>query len=147
MSALSKSCSTPPPPERPLVSIIVPTFNRASFLERCVRSILSQTYPNIECLVMDAASTDGSVGILQRLAAEDPRLKFISEPDKGEVDATNKGMGLVTGAIMGVQASDDFYVADAVAKAVEFLLAHPDCIGVSGDAMYVDDRGLSWAAG
>ena len=65
---------------------------------------------------MDAASTDGSVDILRRLAGEDPRLKFISEPDKGEADATNKGMSLVTGEIMGVQASDDFYVADAVGK-------------------------------
>ena len=79
-------------PEQPSVSIIVPTFNRARYLERCVRSILDQTYPKIECLVMDAASTDGSVDILRRLAGEDPRLKFISEPDKGEADATNKGM-------------------------------------------------------
>ena len=125
----------------------MPTFNRARYLERCVRSILGQTYPRIECLVMDAASKDGSVDMLQRLAGEDPRLKFISEPDKGEVDATNKGMSLVTGEIMGVQASDDFYVPDAVAKAVEFLLAHPDCIGVSGDALYVDDQGAELGRG
>ena len=128
-------------PEQPLVSVIVPTFNRARYLERCVRSILGQTYPKIECLVMDAASKDGSVDILQRLAAEDPRLKFISEPDKGEVDATNKGMSLVTGDLMGVQASDDFYVPDAVAKAVEFLLAHPEFVGVAGMLLYVDDQG------
>jgi glycosyltransferase involved in cell wall biosynthesis len=134
-------------PEQPSVSIIVPTFNRARYLERCVRSILDQTYPKIECLVMDAASTDGSVDMLRRLAGEDPRLKFISEPDKGEVDATNNGMSLVTGEIMGVQASDDFYVADAVAKAVEFLLAHPDCVGVGGDALYVDDQGTELGRG
>lgn len=134
-------------PKQPLVSIIVPTFNRARYLDRCVQSILGQTYPRIECLVMDAASKDGSVAILERLAGADPRLKFVTEPDKGEVDATNKGMDLVTGEIMGVQASDDFYVPDAVEKAVEFLLAHPECVGVGGDALYVDDQGAELGRG
>ena len=133
--------------KQPLVSIVVPTLNRARFLERCVQSILGQTYPRIECLVMDGASQDGSVDILQRLAGEDPRLKFISEPDQGEVFATNKGMSLVTGEIMGVQASDDIYVPDAVEKAVEFLLAHPECIGVGGDGSYVDGQGAELGRG
>jgi glycosyltransferase involved in cell wall biosynthesis len=134
-------------PEQPLVSIIVPTFNRARYLERCVQSILGQTYPKIECLVMDGASKDGSVEMLQRLAGTDPRLKFISEPDTGEVDATNKGMSLAAGDLMGVQASDDFYVPDAVELAVAFLLAHPECVGVGGDALYVDDRGTELGRG
>jgi glycosyltransferase involved in cell wall biosynthesis len=132
---------------QPLVSIIVPSLNRARFLERCVQSILGQTYRSIECLVMDGGSKDGSVDILRRLAGSDPRLRFISEPDKGEVDATNRGMDLVTGELMGVQASDDFYVPDAVEKAVEFLLAHPECIGVGGDALYVDDQGAELGRG
>ncbi len=112
-----------------------------------MRSILGQTYPRIECVVMDGASQDGSVDILQRLAGADSRLKFLSGPDNGEVEATNKGMSLVTGEIMGVQASDDFYVPDAVEKAVEFLLAHPECIGVGGDASYVDDQGAELRRG
>jgi glycosyltransferase involved in cell wall biosynthesis len=154
MPALSINRSTTPQPSliatvgrQPLVSIIVPTLNRARFLERCVQSILGQTYPKIECLVMDGGSKDGSVDILQRLAGADPRLRFISEPDKGEVDATNRGMDLVAGELMGVQASDDFYVPDAVGKVVEFLLAHPECIGVAGDALYVDDQGTELGRG
>jgi glycosyltransferase involved in cell wall biosynthesis len=127
----------------PVVSIIVPTFNRGRFLERCLRSILDQTYRNIECLVMDGGSKDESVAILKRLAESDPRLKYISEPDNGEVYATNKGFDLATGEIIGVQASDDFYVPDAVQKAVEFLLARPEYVGVGGDAMYVDEEGRS----
>jgi glycosyltransferase involved in cell wall biosynthesis len=125
----------------PLVTVIIPTFNRANFLERCARSVLNQTYRNLECLVMDGASKDGSVDILRRLAAEDARLKFVSEPDEGEVFATNKGLDLARGEIVGVQASDDFYVPDAVETSVKYLLAHPEVIGVSGDARYVDDRG------
>ena len=154
MSAPFTSRSTTPQPSliseagrQPLVSIVVPTLNRARFLERCVRSILGQTYPKLECLVMDGASKDGSVDILRRLAGEDPRLKFISEPDQGEVFATNKGMGLATGELMGVQASDDFYVPDAVEKAVEFLLAHPEYIGVGGDGLYVDGQGVGLGRG
>ena len=154
MPALSMNRSTTPPPglstttgKQPLVSIIVPTLNRARFLERCVQSILGQTYPRIECLVMDGGSKDGSVDILRRLGGTDPRLRFISEPDKGEAHATNRGMDLVTGDLMGVQASDDFYVPDAVEKAVEFLLAHPECVGVGGDGMYVDDQGAELGRG
>jgi glycosyltransferase involved in cell wall biosynthesis len=132
---------------QPLVSIIVPTLNRAHFLERCLRSVLGQTYSRIECLVMDGGSTDHSVDILRRLAQADPRLKFISQPDRGEVDATNRGMDLVTGEIMGVQASDDFYVPDALEQAVDFLLVNPECVGVSGDALYVDDQGVELTRG
>lgn len=125
----------------PLVSIIVPTFNRSEFIERCVHSILNQTYRNIECLVMDGASTDDSVAKLKRISSHDPRLRFISEPDNGEVDAVNKGLDLVSGDIVGFQNSDDYYVPDAVETSVRFLQTHPDCIGVSGDARYVDAHG------
>lgn len=126
---------------RPQVSIIVATYNRGPFLERCLGSILNQTYANVECIVVDGASQDDSVAILKRLAASDSRLKFISEPDNGEVYAVNKGMDLATGEIVGFQASDDFYLPDAVEQSVEFLLTHSECIGVAADASYVDEKG------
>jgi glycosyltransferase involved in cell wall biosynthesis len=134
--------------EPPLVSMIVPTFNRGRYLERCVRSILDQTYRRLECLVMDGGSKDDSVAILERLAAGDSRLRFISEPDQGEVYATNKGLGLVKGQIVGVQASDDYFCArDAVERSVEFLLAHPEYIGVGADQLFVDPAGKSLGRG
>jgi len=125
----------------------VPTFNRGPYLERCLRSILDQTYRRLECLVIDGGSTDGSVALLERLAAADSRLRFISEPDQGEVDATNKGLDLARGDIIGIQASDDYYVADAVEKSVEFLLAHPEHIGVGADELFVDPSGKSLGRG
>jgi glycosyltransferase involved in cell wall biosynthesis len=125
----------------PLVSIIVATYNRAAFLERCVRSILDQTYRHLECLVIDGASQDGSVAILERLAAADPRLRYVSEPDAGEVEAVNKGLDLARGQIVGFQASDDWYVPDAVETSVQFLRAHPEYVGVGGDARFVDPAG------
>jgi len=133
--------------EAPLVSVIVPTFNRGPYLERCLRSILDQTYRRLECLVMDGGSQDDSPAILQRLAAADPRLRFISEPDQGEVEATNKGLDLVRGEIVGIQGSDDFYVPDAVETSVAFLLGHLEYIGVGGDVLYVDAAGKSLGRG
>jgi glycosyltransferase involved in cell wall biosynthesis len=133
--------------QAPLISIIVPTFNRGHFLERCLRSVLDQTYRRLECLVMDGGSKDGTVALLQRLAAADPRLRFISEPDQGETYATNKGLDLARGDILGIQASDDFYVPDAVEKSVEFLLAHPQYVGVGADVLYVDPAGKSLGRG
>lgn len=135
------------PPSDPKVSIIVATFNRGRFLERCVRSILDQTYRNIECLVIDGASQDNSVEIITRMSAADERLKFVSEPDDGEVYAVNKGLDRATGAIVGFQASDDIYLPDAVEKSVEFLVRHPEYIGVSADARYVDETGRDLGRG
>lgn len=132
---------------RPLVTVVVPTYNRGQFLERCARSILDQSYARVECVVMDGASTDNTVAILQRLAQADSRLRFVSQPDRGEVDATNRGFELAQGEIIGTIGSDDFYVPDAVEKAVEYLLAHRECIGVSGDGLYVDPMGEALGRG
>ena len=71
----------------------------------------------------------------------DPRLRFISEPDEGEVYAVNKGLDLARGDIIGFQASDDFYVADAVKTSVDYLLANPAMVGVAGDACFIDPTG------
>ena len=131
----------------PLVSVIVATYNRGAFLERCVRSVLDQTYSNVECVVVDGASKDNSVEILKRLASVDPRLRFISEPDSGEVDAVNKGLDLARGEIAGFQASDDFYTLDAVEASVRFLLDHPEFIGVGADAQYIDETGRELGRG
>jgi glycosyltransferase involved in cell wall biosynthesis len=117
------------------------------YLERCLRSILDQTHRRLECVVMDGGSNDNSVAILERLAAADARLRFVSEPDQGEVYATNKGLDLARGEVVGIQASDDFYVPDAVEKSVEFLLAHPECVGVGADELFVDAAGRPMGRG
>jgi glycosyltransferase involved in cell wall biosynthesis len=131
----------------PLVSIIVATYNREKFLERCIRSVLNQTYNNVECIVVDGASKDDSVSILTRLSREDNRVRWISEPDDGEVYAVNKGLDMARGEIVGFQASDDFYTLEAVKHSVEFLLKNPSYIGVSGDALYVDEEGKELGMG
>lgn len=142
MSSAERKGAVPPlANESPIVSVIVATYNRAPFLERCIRSILDQSYRNVECLVMDGASKDNTVDILKRIAASDSRLRFVSEPDSGEVEAVNKGLDLARGSIVGFQASDDYYLPEAVDASVRFLLANPKFIGVAADAKYIDENG------
>jgi glycosyltransferase involved in cell wall biosynthesis len=86
------------------VSIITVTLNSEKYLEDTLLSIFSQTYPNIESIVIDGNSTDGTLSILQKYQKQ---IKFISEPDLGIYDAMNKGIALATGDVIGILNSDD----------------------------------------
>jgi glycosyltransferase involved in cell wall biosynthesis len=122
----------------PLVSIVTPSFNQAPFLERTMQSVLSQDYPRIEYIVIDGGSTDGSADIIGR---HQERLAFwISEPDKGQTDAINRGFARATGEILAWLNSDDTYEPGAVREAVEFLQRNPEAGMVYGDANLIDGQ-------
>jgi glycosyltransferase involved in cell wall biosynthesis len=123
----------------PLVSIVTPSFNQAIFLEDALQSVLNQDYPNIEYIVIDGGSTDGSQEILKRYA---DRLAFwTSEPDRGQADAINKGLRRATGEIVAWLNSDDMYMASAIQEAVQTLSANPEAGMVYGDGLMVDSEG------
>ena len=123
----------------PRVSVVTPSYNQAPFLEATILSVLEQDYPNLEYIVIDGASTDGSVGILRRY---DHRLTYwCSEADAGQTDAINKGFSKATGEIYAWLNSDDVYRPGAVAEAVSFLHDHPEVGMVYGDAVYIDEAG------
>ncbi|MHB8136314.1 MAG: glycosyltransferase, partial [Anaerolineaceae bacterium] len=90
----------------PKISIIVPTLNQARFIEETIQSVLTQKYPNLEVIVIDGGSTDNTIEILKKYTGS---LTWISEPDKGQVDAINKGLKLVTGEVVAYLNSDDVY--------------------------------------
>ncbi|HMN11970.1 MAG TPA: glycosyltransferase family 2 protein [Bellilinea sp.] len=123
----------------PKISVITPSFNQAPFLEATIRSVLEQGYSNLEYIIVDGGSTDGSVDIIQRYA---DRLAWgVSEKDKGQTDAINKGFAKATGDILAWINSDDTYEPGAVARAAEEFTRHPEMGLIYGHAHYIDGKG------
>lgn len=123
----------------PYVSVITPSFNQAPFLADTIQSVLVQTYPNIEYIVIDGGSTDGSVDIIQCYA--DRLAHWVSEPDRGQAHAINKGLAVARGDIIGWLNSDDVYFPDTVDTAVETFADSPLVDVVYGRLVRIDAAG------
>jgi glycosyltransferase involved in cell wall biosynthesis len=120
---------------KPKLSIITPSYNQAGFLERTLRSVLDQGYENLEYIVVDGGSTDGSVEILERYS--DRLAWWVSERDAGQTDALNKGLRRATGDIVAYVNSDDFYLPGTFETAVDALV-QSTALWVVGSARFVD---------
>ncbi|MBV9172024.1 MAG: glycosyltransferase [Chloroflexi bacterium] len=118
------------------VSIVTPSYNHARYIERTIASILSQA-DDLDFLVVDGASTDGTLEILRRY---EPRLRWISEPDNGQTHAVNKGIARTRGDIIGWINSDDLYYPGAVEAARRCFEQHPDIDVVYGAADHIDEQ-------
>ena len=125
--------------DRPLVSIVTPSFNQARYIEATIQSVLSQDYPRIEYLIVDGGSTDGTVEIIKQY--EGRLAWWVSEKDQGQTDAINKGFGRAQGQILAWLNSDDTYEPGTVSAAVKYLLDHPDVGMVYGDCNFINDDG------
>ncbi|KAF0111856.1 MAG: putative glycosyltransferase [Chloroflexi bacterium] len=123
----------------PLVSIITPSYNQASFLEKTICSVLDQDYSNIEYLVADGGSNDGSVEIIKKFSQ---RISWwVSEKDSGQAEAINKGLKRARGDVIAWINSDDYYIPGAVSEAVQALIDHPEAGFVFGNVRVVDRHG------
>ncbi|MGD0756649.1 MAG: glycosyltransferase family 2 protein [Bacteroidales bacterium] len=120
----------------PKISIITVSFNSAKTISDTIESVLSQTYPDIEYLVLDGSSSDGTVELVNSYGNR--ISKFISEPDKGIYDAINKGIRLATGNIIGILHSDDFFYSNNVIEKVAASFNEYEIDAVFGDARFVD---------
>lgn len=102
-----------------LVTVITVCYNSKATIRRAMESVLRQTYPFVEYIVVDGGSKDGTLTIIQEFERQfDKRLRVISEPDRGIYDAMNKGIKMATGSLIGILNSDDYYEKDAVEKIV-----------------------------
>ena len=121
-----------------LVTIITPSYKQARYIEHTIQSVLSQDYPHIEYLIVDGGSSDGTIDILKKYEA---RLSWVSERDRGQTDAINKGFARTKGDILAWINSDDTYEPGAVATAVRYLREYPEVGMVYGDCNYIDEAG------
>lgn len=119
------------------VSIITAVFNREHLIECAMRSVLAQDYFNVEHVVIDGASTDATLNVVEYFARND--LKVLSEPDDGIYDALNRGFSVSTGDIIGLLHSDDTFYDDHVISDVVSLFNDPDVDIVYGDLNYISE--------
>ncbi|HEX2052757.1 MAG TPA: glycosyltransferase family 2 protein, partial [Actinomycetota bacterium] len=126
----------------PLVSVVTPSYNQARYLDKTIRSVLDQDYPNVEYIVIDGGSTDDSIEIIRQYES---RLAYwVSEPDGGQVEAINKGWSRANGSVLAFLNSDDHYLPGAVSKVMTAFRENPDVEMVSGQVQLVTERGGSF---
>ena len=122
---------------KPKVSVITATYNDRENLRRIIRQVGSQSYDNIEYIIVDGGSTDGTLEVIQEAKEQfGDRLLWISEPDKGIYDALNKGIRMATGEILGC-CFDEYSGPDVIAKMVD-IMEREGTDGVHGDLYYMD---------
>lgn len=133
--------------KQPKISIITPSYNQAHFIERTIKSILDQGYPNLEYIVMDGGSTDGTVKILKKYG---DRITWKSEKDGGQSEAINKGLRMAKGDIVAFLNSDDTYEPGALEKVAEYFTENPDIKWAYGKCRIINEddveirRPITW---
>ncbi|MDO9085180.1 MAG: glycosyltransferase family 2 protein [Anaerolineaceae bacterium] len=123
----------------PKISIVTPSFNQVDFLEATIRSVLDQKYPNLEYIIVDGGSTDGSVDIIRRYASH--LHWWVSEPDKGQYDAINKGFQHSSGEIMAWLNSDDLYFQWTLSTVAKLFSLFPTVRWLSGGICFANNLG------
>lgn len=127
-----------------MVSVIIPTYNRAGTLIRSVQSVTGQSYSDWELIIVDDGSTDNTKELLEPLLQQDVRLRYIGCPEnKGQAAARNTGIQAAQGAYIAFQDSDDVWVPDKLQKQVAMMEAHPEYGLIYGQMVYDEDGKLS----
>src|ERR1700693_3648321 len=123
---------------QPLVTIVTPSYNQGQFIRTTIESVLSQDYPHIEYIIMDGGSKDETAAMVKEYGS---RLTWISEKDRGQSHAINKGFRMARGSIISWLNSDDLILPGAVRKAVDGFRQNPEAGAVYGEGYLIDREG------
>jgi glycosyltransferase involved in cell wall biosynthesis len=123
----------------PQISVITPSFNQSAFIQRTIDSVLEQNYPNIQYIVIDGKSSDGTIEILESYGKQ---FEWISEEDNGQSHALNKGLKMTTGEIIAFINSDDYYEPGAFLKVANYFEQNPQAYWLTGRCRTVDEQGI-----
>jgi glycosyltransferase involved in cell wall biosynthesis len=125
----------------PKVSVIVPVYNAAEYVQASLRSVLEQTWDDFELIVIDDGSSDGSADLIRRMIGNDPRCHFRVRPNVGMARTLNEMLEMATGDLIARLDADDQALPDRFAKQVKFLDDHPECVLVGGGVINIDSDG------
>ncbi|HNV85336.1 MAG TPA: glycosyltransferase family 2 protein [Candidatus Omnitrophota bacterium] len=122
----------------PLISAVIPSFNQSDFIAKSIDSILGQDYPRLEIIVVDGGSTDRTLEILKSYGNQ---IRWISEKDRGQTDALNKGFHMAKGEIIAWLNTDDLYDEGCLQTVGSYFQNHPDCLWLYGRCVIIDAEG------
>jgi glycosyltransferase involved in cell wall biosynthesis len=121
----------------PRITVITPSYNQGKYIEQTIKSISGQNYPNLEHLVVDGGSTDQTLDVLRKY---EHQLRWVSERDRGQSDAINKGLQQATGDVICYLNSDDLFTPNALFKVGAFFQAHPQAFWLTGKCKIIDQN-------
>lgn len=125
----------------PLISIVIPSYNKEKYIQKTLNSIFNQTYKNFEVVIQDGGSTDRTVLLIKQFVKKYPKqIKFESKKDNGQLDAINKGMKKVKGDVFAFINADDMYEAGAFESVANYCLENPKALWFAGKGTVVDEK-------
>jgi glycosyltransferase involved in cell wall biosynthesis len=130
----------------PAVSVLMPVHNAGRYLEEAVQSILEQTFDDFEFIIINDGSTDGSLALLRRYAAQEGRIRLVSRENRGLVASLNEGIALARALLIARMDADDISLPERFAKQTAFMLSHPEIVACGTGMVLVDDRSTALIA-
>ncbi len=125
----------------PLISIVIPSYNKVKYIAKTLESIVNQSYKNYEVIIQDGGSTDGTLDIIKKYAKKYPKyISFVSKKDDGQLDAINTGLKKAKGDIVTFINADDVYTEGAFDSVVGHYIENPDVLWLVGKCKIVDDK-------
>ncbi len=130
---------------KPELSVITPVLNAGRFMEFCILNVIQQNCLEAEHIIVDGGSQDGTLEIIQRYAAEYPHIRWVSEPDKGQSDAMNRGIAMARGEIIGILNADDYYELGVLCRIAGIFKSLPEPSLLVANCNVLDDNGaVAW---